>query len=321
MALSNMEVFNKYYMPAIVERYAQMVQKFNEASLNTVVLSGELQEGDFVRSSFYKILSAQRRVDRYADNTSAASSNLEQSKEVAVKIAGGFGPIVFEPGQMTWLTKVTAEAVEMISTMAAESLLADQLNTVVLGGVAAIGNVAGATYDVTGTSGLLTQPNLNNTHALFGDRSQSLVGMLMTGGAYHSLVGEALSNQARLFTAGNVTVVDILGKRSIISDIPALETAGTPGTYQVLSLTENALRVTGGDDINFNIETSNGKQRIETTWQSDYTFVAGVKGFAWDEVNGGKSPIDSEIATGSNWDQVATSVKDIAGVLTIANRS
>lgn len=38
-----------------------------------------------------------------------------------------------------------------------------------------------------------------------------------------------------------------------------------------------------------------------------------------DIANGGKSPTDAELATGSNWDQVATSIKDTAGVLTIGN--
>jgi hypothetical protein len=189
-----------------------------------------------------------------------------------------------------------------------------------MSGVAAISNVAGATNDVTSTSGTLTQPVLNDTHALFGDASQSLTAQIMTGGAYHDLVGVALANQAQLFTAGNVTVIDILGKATVISDIPALTVAGSPGTHKVLTLTQAALTVGGGDDVVSNIETSNGNQQISTTFQSDYSFIVGVKGYAWDIANGGKSPLDAELATGSNWDQVATSIKHTAGVITIADR-
>jgi hypothetical protein len=315
-----MEVFNQYYKNAVSERYAQIIELFNAASKNTIILSGQLQDGDYVQNSFYKILSASRRVDRYATNTSAATVNLSQDKEVSVKVAGGFGPVEFNAGDMGWLNNPSAEAIEQISSQFAEALMADQLNTVVMSGVAAISNVAGATNDVTSTSGTLTQPVLNDTHALFGDASQSLTAQIMTGGAYHDLVGVALANQAQLFTAGNVTVIDILGKATVISDIPALTVAGSPGTHKVLTLTQAALTVGGGDDVVSNIETSNGNQQISTTFQSDYSFIVGVKGYAWDIANGGKSPLDAELATGSNWDQVATSIKHTAGVITIADR-
>ncbi|HSG61690.1 MAG TPA: major capsid protein, partial [Pseudomonadales bacterium] len=62
-----------------------------------------------------------------------------------------------------------------------------------------------------------------------------------------------------------------------------------------------------------------GKQRIETTLQADYDFGISLKGYAWDTASGGKSPTDAELATGGNWDQVATSIKHTAGVLTLAS--
>lgn len=68
-------------------------------------------------------------------------------------------------------------------------------------------------------------------------------------------------------------------------------------------------------DIISNIQTSNGQIRIETTLQIDYTFGLGLKGYTWDEGNGGKSPTDAELATGFNWDKVAS--KQTAGVITI----
>ncbi len=86
----------------------------------------------------------------------------------------------------------------------------------------------------------------------------------------------------------------------------------------MLSLAESAAIVHDGSDVITNIETSNGQTRIETTMQMDYSFGLGLKGYTWDEANGGKSPSDAEIATGTNWDKVATSIKHTAGVLTVA---
>jgi hypothetical protein len=42
-------------------------------------------------------------------------------------------------------------------------------------------------------------------------------------------------------------------------------------------------------------------------------------GYSWDTTNGGKSPTDAEIATGTNWDTYVTDVKNSAGVVTIGD--
>jgi hypothetical protein len=44
-----------------------------------------------------------------------------------------------------------------------------------------------------------------------------------------------------------------------------------------------------------------------------------LKGYTWDEASGGKSPSDAALGTGANWDQVATSDKHTAGVITIGD--
>ena len=141
----------------------------------------------------------------------------------------------------------------------------------------------------------------------------------MTGTVAHKLIGDNLTNGERLFTAGNVNVIDILGKRVVVTDAPALYEAGTPNLSKVLGLVSGAVAVEGASDIISNVETTNGQTRIETTMQVDYTFTLGMKGYGWDETNGGKSPTDAEIATGTNWDKYAQFDKMTAGVLAIAD--
>ena len=317
MSLSQMQVFNQYLMPVLAEIYPQEIQKFNAASNGAIVLQSAGFDGDFFRESFYNALhSAQRRVDRYAAQASAAATDLTQSQQSMVKVAGGFGPIRYEPSQMTWLNKPTQEGIEVAARMFAEALLADQLNTAVAAGVAAIGNVAALTNDVSGT-GKITHSVLNSTDALFGDMSQRLVARIMTGLQYHTLIGENLANAQDLFKSDTVRIVDILGKAIVVTDVPALRVAGTPNKQKVLTLVAGGIMVSDSGDLITNIETKNGQTRIETTMQSDYTFGLGIKGFTWDETNGGKSPTDAELATGTNWDKVKTSVKECAGVLTV----
>jgi hypothetical protein len=316
-----MQVFNQYIMPATIETLAQMVDKFNEASNGSIRLTTDGFDGDFLQESFFAAVhSAQRRVDRYAAQASATATDLTQLKMSAVKIAGGFGPIRFEPSQLTWLNKPTAEGIEVASRNFAEALMADQLNTAIAALVAAIGNQSSATNDVSASAGI-DYSAINGAHAKFGDASGQIVANVLTGSVYHRLIGQNLLNAKNLFEARNVQVVDILGRAMIVTDAPALYVAGTPNKQKVLGLVEGAATVFDGSDIISNIETSNGQTRIETTMQVDYTFGLALKGYTWDEANGGKSPTDAELATGSNWDKVATSIKATAGVIAIGDEA
>ena len=318
MSLSQMQVFNQYIMPATIETLGQLIDKFNGASNGTIRLTTGGFDGDFLQESFFQAIhTAQRRVNRYATQTTAAATDLTQLKRSSVKVAGGFGPIRFEPSQLTWLNKPTTEGIEVASRNFAEALLADQLNTSILALRAAIANTAAATNDVSATAGV-TYAGLNNAHAKFGDRSGDIAANIMTGSVYHKLIGQNLANAAQLFQAGNVRVVDILGKAVVVTDAPALYVAGTPNKEYVLGLTEGAATVYDAGDVISNIETSNGQTRIETTMQVDYTFGLGLKGYTWDEANGGKSPTDAALGTGSNWDKVAD-IKYTAGVVLIGD--
>ncbi|MBW0236343.1 major capsid protein [Pseudomonas sp. D1HM] len=324
MSLTQMQVFNKYIMPATIETLAQMVEKFNAASAGAIRLTTEGFDGDFLQESFFAAIhSAQRRVDRYSANGAATPTDLTQLKHSSVKVAGGFGPVRFEPSQLTWLNKPTAEGVEVASRNFAEALMADQLNTAIAALVAAISNNAEVVNDVSATAGI-SYVAINEAHGKFGDHSGNLVAQIMNGVTFHKLIGANLANAGQLFQAQSVRVVDILGKAVIVTDAPALSSAAVvdpaaPAKLKVLSLTEGAASVFDGSDLVSNIETSNGNQRIETTMQVDYSFGLGLKGYTWDEVSGGKSPSDAGLATGSNWDKNATSNKHTAGVITIGD--
>lgn len=319
MSLSQMQVFNQYIMPATIETLGQMIDKFNQASNGTIRLTTGGFDGDFLQESFFaSIHAAQRRVDRYAAQATASATDLTQLKHSSVKVAGGFGPIRFEPSQLTWLNKPTTEGIEVASRNFAEALMADQLNTAILALRAAIANVAGVTNDVSATAGV-TYAGLNGAHAKFGDRSGDIAANIMTGSVYHKLIGQNLANGTQLFQSSNVTVVDILGKAVVVTDAPALYVTGTPNKEYVLGLTEGAAIVHDAGDVISNIETKNGQTRIETTMQLDYTFGLGLKGYTWDEANGGKSPSNAALGTGTNWDKVATDIKHTAGVVLIGD--
>ena len=319
MALANMKVFSDFLRTATIETLTQMIDKFNAASRGAIRLSAEGFGGDFLmESSFASLHSAQRRVDRYATNAAAGSTPLAQLQHNSVKVAGGFGPILWEPGQLTWVQQNPDLAIEVISRNMSEAIMRDMLNTAIAALVAAIEAQGSATVADGGT-GPVTYADINNAHAKFGDHSGLIVANVMDGATYHGIIGQNLANASQLFQAQGVTVVDILGRAIVVTDAPALRETGTGADAKVLGLVTDAAVVHDASDLVTNIETSNGKERIETTMQGDYTFGLGLKGYAWDTANGGKSPTDAELATGSNWDKIATSIKHTAGVLALAD--
>ena len=319
MSLTNMQVYNTEIQTNTIELLDQMTQKFNAASNGSILLTSVRNEGDFAKEAFWNNLaSAQRRVDRYAANGDVAATSISQGELVSVKVAGGFGPILMEPSQLTWLQRDPGEAITAISQSFADALLADQLNTAIASAVAAIENQAALVNDVSGT-GAITQNALNGSHAKFGDMSGQLVADVMTGSTYHRLIDQSITNSGQLFVAGNVRVIDILGKAVVVTDAPALFEAGTPDKDKVLSLVAGGIQVSDNGDLVTNMDTSNGKGRIETTWQADYSFQIGLKGYAWDTANGGKSPTDAELATGTNWDKAVAFDKHTAGTLAIGS--
>lgn len=314
MSLSNMKVFNSYLKGTTIETLAQMVDKFNAASRGGIVLTTQGVDGDYLQEAFFTNLgAAQRRVDRYATNDPVTPTDLVQAEAVSVKVSGGFGPVLFEPSQMTYMQQSPELALELISRNLAESIMQDQLNTAIRSAVAAI--KANTAMNVVFADSA-TEPShfdLNASHALFGDHSSLLVCDVMDGTAFHAIIGQNLTNTENLYESNGVLVVDILGKAIVVTDSPDLRIAGTGNDTSVISLAAGGAVISDGSDLVTNIETNNGAERITTTMQADYSFVCGLKGYAWDIANGGASPTDAELATGTNWDQVATSDKHTAG--------
>ena len=150
MALANMQVYDTEIYTTTIELLGQKLDAFNAASAGAIVLNTNAWRGNYTKESFFQSLAgAQRRVDRNAANNAQAATNLAQGEFVGVKVAGGFGPITFEPAQMSWLLESPESAIMAISEGFSDALLADQLNTVVGCAVAAVENIAALVNDVS----------------------------------------------------------------------------------------------------------------------------------------------------------------------------
>ncbi|WP_372572907.1 major capsid protein [Ruegeria jejuensis] len=314
MALSNMQVFEQYAYGSATETIAQQVDLFNEATRGAITLVAAQNEGDYSTETFWKeIAGLTRRRDAYGSGAVAAVA-LAQEAHTGVKIAGGTPPIAFEPQQLSWIQKSPDEAGVVIGEQLGRGMVGDMINSAVRSAVAAVGNNAAVIHD--GTAGTATRGGLVTAAGKFGDRMGDIVVWVLHSKVMTDLYGENLTNTNRLFDIGTIAVMeDGFGRPLVMTDSADLITTGTPDTYHTLGLSAGAVAIEDNGDLFTNIETSNGNENIARTFQAEYTFNSKVKGYSWDKANGGASPTDVELATGTNWDKVATDDKNTAGVL------
>lgn len=164
-------------------------------------------------------------------------------------------------------------------------------------------------------SGKANQSTFNTAQSLFGDAYQSIVAWIMHSKPLFDIYAAAFENSTGIFTFGDVNIrQDAFGRVFVISDSPSLVTAA-PVTYKTLGLVPGAIEVHQNGDFDDNVITLNGDENLSRTYQAEWSYELGVKGFAWDKTNGGKAPNDAALAVSTNWDRFATSHKDLAGVM------
>lgn len=324
MALSDLTVYSEYVYDSMTEILRQQIELFNAASGGAIVLGADSVQGDFSDKVFWaKISGLVRRRNAYG--TGAVSEKvMTDLVDTMVKVASGTPPVRLDPGQFNWIKKNPEEAGAMMGQQLALDNLADMLNTALGAGYAALGQIAAVNTSImtaTAPADLLSFGALNTAQAKFGDAAGSIVAWVMHSKPLFDLYGKSLTNSERLFVYGNVNVSrDPFGKLLIATDSPQLAFTDTvpepdvPG-YAILGLVPGALMITQNPDFYANEDTSNGDENITKTYQAEWSWNLGIKGFAWDKGNGGKSPANAALFLATNWDRIATSDKDLAGVV------
>lgn len=318
MPLSSLAVFSEYVYSSQTEVLRQQVDLFNAATRGAIQLAAVPHTGDYSDLAMWaRVTGLVRRRNAYGSGAVTAK-DLAMLVETMVKVAAGTPPVNVPPGMFEWIQRNPEEGGAVIGQQLAVETMADMLNTSIMAAVAALSGVAAVVYTKT-PAGTATVADFNTAQALFGDAYSSLVAWVMHSKPMFDIWGAALANAEGLFTFGSVAVKsDPFGRIFVLSDSPALvNTTPTPDTYNTLGLTAGAITVHQNGDFTDNIETSNGQENIARTYQAEWSYNLGVKGFAWDKTAGGKSPNDAAIATATNWDRFASSHKDLAGVLMV----
>lgn len=315
MSLSNLQIFQKQTYTAFQAMLDYNIGLFNAQSRNGLVLRTASNQGDWTENSLYaRIPDLVRRRNAYG-SSSLTAKDISMLLDRSVKVAAGTNPVNINPSWWSWINRAPEEPAAVIAKQLAEDAMADMVSVALRTAIAALTN-KGATVVYDGTAGAISHTVLNSGSALFGDRAQSIASWVIHSTPFHALIAAGLTNTAQLFEYGTVQIrADSLGRPFIVTDDPALVYTSGGTRYHTLGLSSGGVLVEQNNDWSDNIETANGNENITRTYQAEWSYNLGLKGYAWDKDNGGASPSDAALNTGSNWDMFAESIKDTVGVL------
>jgi len=308
--------FNRFAYLAKTEVERQQVEIFNAATRGGIVLrGGGTNQGDYNDEIYYAKISGVVRRRNAASSGTVVAKDITQLTATSVKVASAAGPFNIDPGLWSWIQRAPSEAGAMIGQQMAVGSLQDKVTAAIKSYCAATLVQTAVVYDYSAT-GTLGLNQLVVAAGKFGDRAGDIICWVMHSKVYHDILGAAVTNSNNLFSFGDVNVVqDGFGRPMIITDATDLVYTDGGTRYRTLGLTAGAIMCEENNDYIENVETANGDENIKRTFQAEWSFNLGLKGYQWDKTNGGASPADAALATGTNWDKIATDNKDLAGVL------
>jgi hypothetical protein len=317
-ALINWNVFDTDVREGSLKKVNEIIALWNANSGGALRLSTFAYAGGLFSQIKWDIDDHVEITDIYAANTAATANTLGTAKQNTVKFFFETGLYQVEGSELSWIQENPDMAVAELSTKIAEFVFRKYLFQLITVMVAVYEDNSDVLNDESATAGF-SQEGLNRSYALFSDRSESLVTQIMYGTAKHKLIGDALANGAQLFTAGDVTVIDIQGKRTIITDCPALiDSVAVPAEYKCLVLTDSAGEVFETGDFKVVVEgDKTGNHRLYTNIQGEGTASIRLKGYSYDAAVGTASPTSTELETGASWVRYVDSLKESGGVLYI----
>jgi hypothetical protein len=275
---TDFKIYDEMFWGGVTETLQQNTDVFNQASAGAIRLVPRAIRGDFERESFMKELTSGLLTYRDVTAVTAVTDvKLSQDEIVGVKVNRRIGP------------------------------------------VAAISGQAAVNYSiVANTPATLNYSDMIKALSTFGDAQQRIAAFAMHSKPFHDLMGQGVADKVpgvydAVIYGGTVAT---LGRPVIVTDSVALVNlnGSLPPTYNILGLVDGAIEVAESEERDIVSQLITGLQNLVMRIQGEYAFNLRVKGFTWDVTNGGANPNQASLAGATNWDRVATSTKNLAGI-------
>ncbi|MCF6207687.1 MAG: major capsid protein [Sulfurovum sp.] len=306
-----LKIDNEIVKTAMTEVLMQNVQNFNQGTNGAIILSSHYSMGDMEEYSMLaEIANLVARRDIAAD-TAAPVKTLSSVDENNVIVYFSTGSIEFKRVDARRYGSDVGAFSVAIGEQIGVGFTNSMLNRGLMAARAAIESQGVATVVGDGTA-VASYTLLNDGLKLFGDASNSIVSWVMTGAAYHELIGDALTSYTIDSVAGgiiNAGSVGSLGRPVYVTDSASL--AMTTGTG-ILGLTAGALKIAETDTRDVFSEIVGGKENLKMRIQAESDVLIGVKGYSYTKT---ANPDDTLLGNKTSWNKVATDIKSTAGIL------
>ena len=325
--LASLDVFNEYMPYERIEVEAQESEKFNQASNGALSLTTRRIAGNVLNVPVWKNIA---NLVTFVDANKSETVNevdVSMYNEKKVKVTTATPPVRIDEIGMDWINSPQA-AGTLFGRLVGMAMVKEKVNAMIGSAVAAIRSVPDLNLKFVGNKKDAsagkppTIKNLLAAESKMGDHGiADIVTYVMHSQSWYAFLQNNAENYIELFTyPGLAVMMSPTGKSIIVTDSPDLvktETVESTSvtTYYTLLLQSMAVTMEDQGTFRINDDTRNGFTTPRQTFQGWGTHVLGVKGYGWDETNGGVSPDKSEFTKVGNWDKVATSNKHTAGVL------
>jgi len=316
---SDFKLYDEQFQAGQYEVIAQNLDGFNAASANAIRMVARELLGHYNKEAFFKHIS--NLITRRDISSVSAATDLPMTQDefIGVKVNRKIGPVAQTLDAMRKIGMSDQEISFILGQIVASARLADMLNTSILAVEAAIEGQTALNYDATGeTVKTLTHEHLVSGLSKLGDQASKVVCWVMHSKPYFDLMKQSIADKITNIADATIYAgtVATLGRPTVVVDAPALhdDNGSLADTYNVLGLVVDAVTAIESEDGGLTSQVVTGLENLVVRFQGEYAFNLMIKGFKWDTANGGENPTDTALGTTTNWDKVATSDKDLAGV-------
>lgn len=325
---SDFKIYNDQFYSGLVE---EAVQQTNALGSIGIRVSARSIRGDFDINSFIKKISGAvvRR-----DTTSVAAATplaVSMDENITVKLNRRIGPIeqTLDAWRKAALPFADADAGDdgaeafsrYLGKMLAKDVAIEMLDSGLLAARVAIGQVATNVHTIA-ANGTMTTPALITTLSKLGDAASRVKAWVMHSKPFFDL----FQYQASASSSGGELAAGIIAAASpltlnrpvYVTDSPSLLVAGSPDLYRTLALVDDAIGIENSEEQEMAFTLVTGLENLVHRMQGEFAYNLGLKGFKWDTANGGVNPNSAAVGTATNWDQTATSFKDLLGAVCIS---
>ncbi len=325
---SDFKIYNDQFFGGMVEAAVQATEALGSVGIRVVNRS---VRGDYDYRSFIKKIS--NAITRRDTTSVAAVTDLAvpMDENVSVKINRKIGPIAqtLDAWRKAQLPFASAEQGDdggrafsrYLGTMLAKDLAIDQLDAGLLAARVALGQVSTNVFTIA-ANGTMNTPSLISTLAKMGDASSRIKAWVMHSKVWFDLMQYQASSSSSggELAAGVLQAANplTLNRPVYVTDSAALVVTGSPDLYRTIGLVEDGILIENSEQQEMATTLVTGLENLVYRIQGEYAYNLSIQGFRWDVANGGANPTQGAVNTATNWDQTATSYKDLAGVVCIS---